>query len=259
MQEGPGAENAFAGVAQAYADSVPILLIPGGPATHRTWVHPNFESVRNYGGVTKWQANINRLDRIPELMGMAFTQLRHGRRGPVMLELPSDVAGQEVDEKTFHYTPVRPFRSGADPDDVRDLVTALLKASCPVINAGQGALYADASDELVELSELVSVPVMTTLAGKSAFPEDHRFALGTGARTRTLMVSHFLKRADFVLGVGTSFTRSNFTTPMPRRCNPGPVHQLPRGPEQGLPRRPWRRGGRERWFCGRPSTRSSVR
>ena len=215
MQEGPGAENAFAGVAQAYADSVPILLLPGGPATHRTWVHPNFESVMNYGGVTKWRANINRLDRIPELMGMAFTQLRHGRRGPVMLELPSDVAGQEVDEKAFHYTPVRPFRSGADPDDVRDLVTALLEASCPVINAGQGALYAEASEELVELSELISVPVMTTLAGKSAFPEDHRFALGTGARTRTLMVSHFLKKADFVLGVGTSFTKSNFTTPIP--------------------------------------------
>ena len=215
MQQGPGAENAFAGVAQAYADSVPILLLPGGPPTSRTWVHPNFESVMNYGGVTKWRANINRLDRIPELMGMAFTQLRHGRPGPVMLELPEDVASQEADEKAFHYTPVRPFKSGADPDDVRDLVTALLKASCPVINAGQGALYAEASDELVELAELISVPVMTTLAGKSAFPEDHRLSLGTGARSGTLMVSHFLKKADFILGVGTSFTKSNFTAPMP--------------------------------------------
>ncbi len=215
MQQGPGAENAFSGVAQAYADSVPILLLPGGPPTDRTWVHPNFESVMNYGGITKWRANINRLDRIPELMGMAFTQLRHGRPGPVMLELPADVAGQEMDESAFHYRPVRPFKSGADPDDVRDLVAALLKAACPVINAGQGSLYAEASEELVELAELISVPVMTTLAGKSAFPEDHRLSLGTGARTGTLMVGHFLKKTDFVLGVGTSFTMSNFTAPMP--------------------------------------------
>ena len=216
MQAGPGAENAFSGVAQAYADSVPILLLPGGPPTDRTWVHPNFESVMNYGGVTKWRANVNRVDRIPELMAMAFSQLKHGRPGPVMLEIPRDVANAELDDDAFHYTPVRPFKSGADPDDVRDLVAAMLRASCPMINAGQGVLYAEASEELVELAELTNVPVMTTLAGKSSFPEDHRLALGTGAASGTLMVSHFLKKTDFVLGVGTSFTISNFNAPMPR-------------------------------------------
>ena len=89
---------------------------------------------------------------------------------------------------------MKPFRSGADPDDVRELVTALLKASCPVINVGQGVLYAEATDELVEFAELTNIPVMTTLAGKSAFPETHRLALGTGALSATLMVDHFLKR-----------------------------------------------------------------
>ena len=214
MQTGPGAENAFGGVAQAYADSVPILVLPGGQPRSRMGVPPNFESYMNYGGVTKWVGNINLVDRIPELMGMAFSQLKHGRGGPVMLEIPRDVALEELPDEDFEYTPVTAFRSGADPDDVRDLVGALLQAACPVVNAGQGALYAEATDELVEFAELTSVPVMTTLAGKSAFPENHRLSLGTGAASGTLMVDHFLKKTDFVLGMGTSFTLSSFTTPV---------------------------------------------
>jgi acetolactate synthase-1/2/3 large subunit len=77
-------------------------------------------------------------------------------------------------------------------------------------------LYAEATDELVEFAELTNIPVMTTLAGKSAFPETHRLALGTGSHAATLMVDHFLKKADFVLGMGTSFTISTFNAPMPK-------------------------------------------
>jgi len=216
MQVGPGAENAFSGVAQAFADSVPILLLPGGQPRNRTGVRPNFESCLNYQGITKWSGNINMVSRIQELMGMAFSQLKHGRLGPVLLEIPGDVAQEEFPDDAFDYTPVRPFRSGADLDDVRDLVTGLMKANCPVINVGQGVLYAEATDELLELAELTNIPVMTTLAGKSAFPENHRLALGTGANSGTLMVDHFLKKTDFVLGMGTSFTISLFNAPMPK-------------------------------------------
>ena len=216
MQTGPGAENAFGGVAQAYADSVPILLLPGGQPRERMDVHPNFESHRSYRDITKWVGTVNLSSRIPEMMGMAFSQLKHGRPGPVMLELPRDVVLEEVPDDAFDYTPVREFRSGADPDDVRDLVKAMLEASDPIINAGQGVLYAEATDELVEFAELASVPVLTTLAGKSGFPESHRMALGTGASSGTLMVSEFLKKTDFVLGLGTSFTKSHFNAPMPQ-------------------------------------------
>ncbi len=215
MQTGPGAENAFSGVAQAYADSVPILLIPGGQPSGRMGVHPNFEAVPNYQGVTKWAGLINMVERIPEMMSRAFTHMKHGRLGPVMLEFPGDVAHAEYPLDTLDYTPVKQYKSGASQEDVRDLVAALLKASNPVINAGQGVLYAEATPELIEFSELISVPVMTTLAGKSAFPENHRLALGTGGSSRTLMVRHFLNKADFVLGMGTSFTISSFNTPMP--------------------------------------------
>ena len=89
---------------------------------------------------------------------------------------------------------------------MRDLVAALLKASNPIINVGQGVLYAEATDELVEFAELTNIPVMTTLAGKSAFPETHPLALGTAASSGTLMAARFLEKTDFVLGMGTSFT-----------------------------------------------------
>jgi acetolactate synthase-1/2/3 large subunit len=215
MQSGPGAENAYAGIAQAYADSIPILLLPGGPGATGTQIHPTFEATRNYGGVTKWAATINVSSRLPSLMRYAYTQLRHGRPGPVMLELPADVARQEMPGETLDYSPPRVYLSEADPADVRDIVTALLGASRPVICAGQGVLMAEASAELTELAELTDTPMMATMAGKSAFSEEHALSLGTGGRSRTLMVSHFLRGADFILGVGTSFTRSPFTASMP--------------------------------------------
>ena len=215
MQHGPGAENAFGGVAQAYADNVPVLLIPGGSTERRIGVHPGFAAIPNYQHITKWAGRINTIERIPEMVSRAFTHLRNGRPGPVLLELPGDVAHAEVPADIEEYQPSRSYKSYAANEDVRDIVTALLKAEAPVINAGQGTLYAEATDELIEFAELVNVPVMTTLAGKSAYPEDHSLALGTGGNTGTLMVDRFLQNTDFVLGIGTSFAISNFTAPMP--------------------------------------------
>ena len=215
MQHGPGAENAFGGIAQAYADNVPMLLIPGGSTERRVGVHPGFDAIPNYQHITKWAGRINTIERIPEMVSQAFTHLRNGRPGPVLLELPGDVAHAEVPADIEEYQPSRSYKSYAANEDVRDIVTALLKAEAPVINAGQGTLYAEATDELIEFAELVNVPVMTTLAGKSAYPEDHHLALGTGGNTGTLMVDRFLQNTDFVLGIGTSFAISNFTAPMP--------------------------------------------
>ena len=194
-----GAENAFAGVAQAFADSIPLLLLPGGQPRARTQVHPNFEAVPNYQGVTKWCANINLVSRIPELLGGGFSQLKHGRPGPVLVEIPRDVATEEVSGSRLQLHAGEAVISGANPDDVRDLVTAMLQASCPIINVGHGVLWAEATAELLALAELTHIPVMTTLAGKSAFPETHRLALGTGANLH-LDVRPFSQKTDFVLG-----------------------------------------------------------
>lgn len=215
MQTGPGAENAFGGVAQAYADSVPVLLLPGGPPRSRQGMGLSFESVENYRGITKWVSNISSAARVPEMMSRAFSLLKQGKPGPVMLEIPSDVSTEEFPDDAFDYTPVEPFKCGASPEDVRELITALLRAECPVISAGQGVLYAEATDALIEFAELTNIPVMTTLAGKSAFPETHPLSLGTGAVSCSLMVARFMQKTDFFFGIGTSMT-SGFKVPVPK-------------------------------------------
>ena len=210
MQAGPGAENAFAGVAQAYADSVPILLLPASAPRVRAGVHPTFSPSQSYAEVTKWSDQINLIERIPEMMRRAFSQIRMGRPGPVLLEIPSDVLRGDFPDDLLNYTPVTPRVSSGNPDDIRVAARMLLSAKRPIIQAGQGVLYAEAWDELLELVELAQVPVMTTMAGKSAFPENHPLSLGTRSGTTTGPVVHFLERSDLVFGIGCSFTRIHF-------------------------------------------------
>ncbi len=205
-QSGPGIENAFGGVAHAYAESVPILIIPGAASRSRSGQPPDFGAVENYRGVTKWVSQVNQAPRIPEMMRRAYTLLRSGRPGPVVLEVPGDVGQEEIAEEAFSYRSVKGARSAGDPADVTDAVRALLAARNPVIFAGQGVLWAEASAQLQEFAELANVPVMTTNTGKSAFPEDHPLALGAGGGTMTRMARHFLDRADLVFGIGASFT-----------------------------------------------------
>jgi len=214
MQSGPGIQNAYSGIAQAFSESVPILVLPTGPARRRL-IPPNFISSRSFEDITKWADMINFADRVPEMMRRAFTCLRMGNPGPVLLEIPGDVSNEEFDDAKFQYTQVKRARSAGDPEDVRETVKALMAAKNPVIRAGQGVLFAEASDELVELVELLQIPVFSTLAGKSAFPENHPLALGAGGRTRPKMVMHFLRKTDLVFAVGSSCTKEPFTTPIP--------------------------------------------
>jgi thiamine pyrophosphate-dependent acetolactate synthase large subunit-like protein len=211
-----GLQNSFAGVAQAFADSVPILLLTGQAPRHRLGVLPTgFDTLQNYRGITKWVEQINFADRVPELMRRAFTYLRMGRPGPVILEIPEDVAREELDDASFRYTPVRGVKTAADPHDVEEAVKALLAAKTPLIHVGQGVLYACAWDELREFAELVQAPVMTTMAGKSAFPEDHPLSIGLGAESGTKAVDHFLRKADLVFGIGCGFTKWFLAAPIP--------------------------------------------
>ncbi|MDO8749989.1 MAG: thiamine pyrophosphate-requiring protein [Dehalococcoidia bacterium] len=214
-QYGPGIENAFGAVAHAYADSIPILLLPTGTERGRTGVRPTFSAVLNYQGVTKWVEELNMARRIPEMMRHAFTNLRTGRTGPVMIEVPTDVAGEEIDEADFYYRPVKGYRSAGDPQDVAAAVRLLLAAKAPVLHVGQGVLDSEAWSELREFADLVQAPVMTITTGKSAFPEDHPLSIGNGGSTATGMVGHFLRKADLVFGIGSSFYESLMVTPIP--------------------------------------------
>ena len=216
MQNGPGAENAFAGVATAYSDAVPMLLLPLGHPRARDGVFPLFSSVRSFSDITKSVEQISTASQIGETMRRAFARLKMGRPGPVMVEIPTDIADAEVDASVLEsYKPVKATVSKADSHDVLSAARALLDAKAPIIHAGQGVLYANATEELVELAELIQVPVMTTLAGKSAFPEKHPLALGSGSSVMNGCVYHFLGRADLIFGIGTSFTKHSMTTTIP--------------------------------------------
>ncbi len=215
VQAGPGIENAFPGVAQAYADSVPLLMLPGHQGSDRTTMPSDFSASRNYGGVTKWSGMINSPDRVPEMLRRAYTQLRVGVPGPVVLETPTDVMNGELNESEFFYSPITKRRTGVDPQDAARVGKRLVGASHPVIYAGQGVLYAEATAELVELAELLNAPVMTTTLGKSGFPEDHPLSLGTGGNTCTKAVGEFLRKSDLVFGIGTSLQNTLASAPIP--------------------------------------------
>ena len=216
MQNGPGAENGFGGVAQAFSESVPILLLPAGMAREKRGVHPNFYPTRSYETITKWSEEMNIVERIPDLMRRAFTKLRTGRPGPVLLEIPADVATAELPEELFNYEPPRVVLQQADPADVSRAAKVLLAADRPLIHAGQGVLYAEATPELIKIAEFLQAPVMTTLPGKSGFPETHPLSLGSGGPSTTAQANKYLKESDLVFGVGCSFTKTNFAQAIPQ-------------------------------------------
>ncbi len=214
MQSGPGSENAFGGVAQAYGDSAPIVVLPGGYSRSVTQIQPNFNSALNYRHVTKSCEQVTMPEAVPEAMRRAFTQVRNGRPRPALVEFPSDLFGEEISD-SFDPTPVPTVRYGPDSASIEAAAEALLDAECPVIYAGQGVHYAQAWDSLKELAELLGAPVTTSLGGKSAFPEDHPLALGSGGRAIPKPVHHFLQKTDLILGIGCSFTRTGFGVRIP--------------------------------------------
>src|SRR2546426_997080 len=179
MQHGPGAENSFGGVAQAYGDSVPIVVLPAGYPRRLINIPPNFNSFLNYQHVTKWAEQVVMADAVPDAMRRAFTQVKNGRPRPVLVEIPRDVLGEEVPEP-LQYRPTPRLRTAPDPRDVTRVAEALVAAERPVMYAGQGVHYARAWQPLRELAELLEVPVTTSLQGKSAFPETHPLSLGAG-------------------------------------------------------------------------------
>jgi acetolactate synthase I/II/III large subunit len=228
MQYGPGAEAAYAAVAQAFGDRSPILLIPGEHDRAAQQRVPSARAVDAYSPITISAALLNHAEQGPAVFRRALSALRNVRTGPVLVAVANDVLYEESDDRPWEIDYPTGLRTQADAENVRAAASVIAAASSAVIVAGQGVLYADATAELVRLAETLDVPVATTLNGKSAFPEDHPLSLGTAARTRSPAVDNFLERADVILGIGTSFTRSLYITPMPAGAHLGQIVGDPR-------------------------------
>ncbi len=214
MQHGPGTENAYGGVAQAYSESVPMLVIPQGYPRRIANIEPNYNAVREMRGVSKLAEPVILPAEVSNVMRRAMSAIRNGRSGPAIVEIPTDIWNEEVGD--LDYTPVGVHKYGPDPVDVRKAAAAILGAKRPVIYAGTGVQWAEAWAELREFAELLGAPVTTSLGGKSAFPENHPLSLGSGGNAVPKPVHHFVQNADVIIGIGCSFTETNFGIKFPK-------------------------------------------
>jgi acetolactate synthase-1/2/3 large subunit len=213
MQHGPGAENAYGGVAQAFSESVPLLVIPQGYPRRIANIPPNFSSTREMRGVAKSAEPVNIPAELSNIMRRAMSNIRNGRSGPSIVEVPTDIWNEEIGE--LDYTPVTAHKYGPDPVDVQKAAAAILAAKRPVIYAGTGVHWAEAWPQLRAFAELLGAPVTTSLGGKSSFPENHPLSLGSGGNAVPKPVHHFVQNADLIIGIGCSFTETNFGIKFP--------------------------------------------
>ena len=218
---GPGATNTLTGIAGCYADNIPVLLLMGQHPLRnlgKEWQQEISSSI--FDTVVKWKGTCTRVDEIPGIMRRAFTALRSGSPGPVVIEMPQDVLNAEADDAVLNYQPVGPGQKPApNRQDIERAADLLVQANYPILNLGGGVLSADATAEAKELAEMLSMPVATTLMGKSAFPEDHALALGLGVYPRSKFATgpalQINRKADVVLAVGNSFRMPNGTDGRP--------------------------------------------
>ena len=212
-----GLQVAYAGMAQAYEDGSPVLCITDGVPIGES-ENSQFDVTASLKSVSKWYGYLDKPERLPEFMRRAFTMLRTGRPGPVVLAIP-DASGL-YDEAADPYIPVKGWKSLPNPDDVKAAVGLLLEAQNPLIYAGEGVIYAGASAELKSFAELLNAPVITTLKAKGAFPEDHPLFVGV----RGGQVDHYLNKCDLVLAVGSSLSPGRFSHGIPNAVNKKIIH-----------------------------------
>ena len=210
VQSQAGAENSMGGIAQAYADNIPILLMPGGISLSQLGVKPNFSALQNYQGWVKQVESVLSPNEVGNVMRRSFNALRNGPPGPVVVEMTSDVCSLEIPKDSENYCSPRSAKVIPSQNDIRDAVKYLMKAKKPLIWAGGGVLMSGASKELKKLVEFTGIPVFSTMQGKSAFDERHPLSLGAGCGTTTLAAHNWLKNSDVVLVLGSSLTRTPY-------------------------------------------------
>ena len=215
MQHGPGTENAYGGVAQAYSESVPVLVLPQGYARRIAHIPDNYNATVSMRDISKLAEPLNVAGEVGNVMRRAFSQLRNGRLRPVIVELPWDVLPEDLAEP-LDYHCSSSNRSGPDPAAIQVAAKMLVEAKRPVIYAGQGVHWAGAYAELRELAEMLAIPVSTSLEGKSCFDETHPLALGSGGAAIPGQLRHFLDEADLIFGIGCSFSETAFGVRMPK-------------------------------------------
>ena len=213
---GPGATNLVTGIANAYLDSSPVIAFTGQvntfSATSSYMIGRDaFQEADIIGittPITKYNCQVKKASEIPNTVKLAFHLATTGRPGPALIDLPKNVQ-TEIDEMEFsHKTKVRGYKPRTEPHplQVKKAVKLLLAAKRPIVLAGGGVIISNASPELLELAELLMMPVATTLMGKGCFPENHPLCLGNVGMHGTRAANKLILEADVLVAVGTRFS-----------------------------------------------------
>ncbi len=202
---GPAGTDMITGLYSAAADSIPILAITGQAPVAKLHKE-DFQAVDIAAiarPLTKMATTVLEPAQVPGAFAQAFHLMRSGRPGPVLIDLPLDVQLAEIEFDPETYTPLPVYKPAASRAQIEKALAMLAAAERPVIVAGGGVINADAADLLVEFAELVGVPVIPTLLGWGAIPDDHPLMAGmAGLQTSHRYGNATLLESDFVLGIG---------------------------------------------------------
>jgi acetolactate synthase-1/2/3 large subunit len=217
---GPGLTNAATGVANAALDSIPMVVIAGDVPSHYYGKHPHQEinlhadasQFEIYRPFVKRAWRVDRPDLFPEIIEKAFQLAESGRPGPVLVSVPMDIFSKEIDvalfEKLNHHTKTL-HKPSIDDETATKIIETLITAKNPLLYVGGGIMLADASGELREFVDHLSIPVAYSLMGKGAVSDDHPLTLGMTGFWGTKFVNDKCKQADYILALGTRFSEAD--------------------------------------------------
>ena len=212
---GPGATNLVTGVANAYMDNIPLLVITGqvptsiyGKGTFQDSTKEGIDSVAMFDPITKYSTMVMSKYKMPEIIREAFRIALSGRKGPVHLSCPKDIMQEEVEDTLL---PPRTYRVKPEYFDRRLVIDAaekLVRAQKPAMLVGSGAIASAATSQVLELAEMLNIPVATTPKGKGAFPESHELSLGVlGFAGSPAAEEYIIGDVDVLLVVGASLNQ----------------------------------------------------
>ena len=219
VTSGPGATNAITGIATAFMDSIPMVVLSGQVASHLigTDAFQETDMIGISRPIVKHSFSIESAEEIPKVIKEAFYIATSGRPGPVVIDIPKDTTAPD---KLFEYNPpesvkIRSYNPPVEPDSkqIARAVSEILKAKKPVIYAGGGAINSNASKELFELNELLNFPVTNTLMGLGVYPAKNKRFMGMLGMHGTYQSNMAMHNADLIIAIGARFDDRITNTP----------------------------------------------
>ncbi len=219
VTSGPGATNAITGIATAFMDSIPMIVISGQVAKHLigTDAFQETDMIGISRPIVKHSFTVDSAENIPEIVKQAFHIATSGRPGPVVIDVPKDTTAPD---KLFEFkypndVDIRSYKPPIDPDpnQIERAVDAIIESNKPVIYAGGGAINSNASEELIRLNEIIDFPVTNTLMGLGVYPATHERFMGMLGMHGTYQANMAMHNADLIIAIGARFDDRITNTP----------------------------------------------